>query len=129
MPAHRYAALGKIQGLPVAIRTTVGYYGYFAGPDTYVIDRCGLGDPLLARLPLDTTQEWRIGHNLREIPEGYLHTVAYGKNLIEDQDLAEYYDHLTLVISGDLFDWERLVTIFKLNCGTYDDLLHRNESN
>jgi arabinofuranosyltransferase len=49
---------------------SVGFFGYFAGPDLFVIDLLGLADPLLARLP-PADPSWRIGHFGRYIPAGY----------------------------------------------------------
>jgi len=123
MPTHPYAQLGRRQRTPLTARSTIGYYGYFAGPKTYVIDLCGLADPLMARLPFDTTQTWRIGHIFRAVPKGYEKTVLSGENFIQDPNLREYYDRLALVIRGDLFSWERLATIARLNLGAYDHLL------
>ena len=125
MPNHRYALLGRRQNVPVTVRSTVGYYGYFAGSDTYIIDICGLGDALLARLPLDKLQKWRIGHNFRSVPEGYVATVRYRKNLLVDPSLKAYYSHLSIIISNPLFDANRIQTIIKMNLGQYDSLLYQ----
>ena len=123
MPSHRYAKLGRTQNVPLTGRTTVGYYGYFAGPDTYVIDLCGLGDALLARLPLDTSLEWRIGHNFRSIPDGYSESIVSQENLLSDLYLNAYYDHLLRIIRYPLFDSKRIQTIIDMNLGRYDYLL------
>ncbi|UCG63153.1 MAG: hypothetical protein JSV52_07700 [Candidatus Zixiibacteriota bacterium] len=130
MPTHKYAELARIQRQPLTAnrtamttRSTVGFYGYFAGPAIYVIDLCGLGDPLLARLPFDTTKNWRIGHIYRAVPEGYRETVLTGRNALQDPNLRKYYDKLKLVVSGGLFDGTRLKTIVEMNLGKYDHLL------
>ncbi|MFH2049367.1 MAG: hypothetical protein ABIJ12_07965 [bacterium] len=120
MPAHRYARLGRTQRIPITIRSTIGYYGYYAGPDTYIIDLYGLANPLLARLPCDTTMTWRIGHNIKAVPEGYPETILSGKNLIKDKKIAAYYEKLSFIVSGDLFNWDRIVTILKFNLGFYN---------
>ncbi len=120
MPAHRYARLGRTQNVPFMKRGTIGYYGYYAGPDTYIIDIYGLSNALLARLPCDATQEWRIGHNQRTIPEGFPKTLITGKNFIEDKNIAAYYDKLSFIVSGDLYSWDRILTIIKFNLGSYD---------
>lgn len=125
MPSHRYARQGRRQNRRIMVRSTVGYYGYFAGPDTYVVDICGLGDALIARLPFDTTHTWRIGHNFRAVPDGYRQTVASNENRISNPHLRGYYNHLMKVIRGPLFDRRRLETIVDFNLGRYDHLLER----
>lgn len=108
--------------LPVVLRAAVGFYPFFAGPRHHVVDRFALTDPLLARLPMERYR-WRIGHFRREIPEGYMETLASGRNQIRDPGLAAYYDAIALVTRGDLFDLDRLRTALLLNLGRYDHLL------
>jgi len=103
---------------------SVGFFGYYAGPDLFVIDLLGLADPLLARLP-PADPSWRIGHFGRYVPDGYPETVASGINQIEDPDLARYYDNLLLVLRGPLWQPQRLRAIWHLNWGTYDQDLRR----
>ena len=78
--------------------------------------------PFLARLP--ARPGWRIGHFERDFPAGYLETLKSGKNLIQNKDLALYYDKLEYIIRGPLFDVQRLTEIWKLNIGAYDYLLN-----
>jgi len=101
----------------------VGMLGYYSGPDVYIIDVLALADPLLARLPARFNLDWRIGHFGRDIPEGYLETLETGINHIEDPSLAEYYDELHLIISGDLWTAERWAAIWMMNTGQYQSLL------
>jgi len=108
----------------VAVETAIGVFGYTRGPNVYVIDQQALADPLLARLPTNQ-KKWRIGHIVRELPEGYLETLETGENRIVDQHLSAYYTKLESVIRGPLWDGERLITIWKLNTGQYDYLLER----
>ena len=101
-----------------------GMYGFAAGPSVYLVDRFGLADPLLARLPQLTTEEtWRSGHYPRALPDGYLESRAADENLIVNPHLAEFYDHLSLITRGDLFTVERWTAIWKMNTGQYDDLI------
>lgn len=95
----------------------IGFSGYEAGPRIHVVDTAALGDALLARLPAREakTGNWRIGHFERDLPEGYLETLKFGKNVIRDPALAAYYDKLALVIHGPLFTRERWATIWELN--------------
>jgi hypothetical protein len=100
----------------------VGIFGYYAGPDVYILDGFALADPLLARLPVRSV-EWRIGHFVRRVPGGYHETLSSGKNVIEHPGIASYYDHLSLITRGDLLDGKRLATIWRMNTGQYDKLL------
>ena len=107
----------------VEIAGALGDHGYVTGPDVHVIDLFALADPLMSRLPTLDLEVWRIGHFRRDIPEGYLETLETGENQIENPNLAQYYDKLSLVIRGELFNWDRLVEIWNLNTGKYDYLL------
>ena len=108
------------------IRKNTGVFGYFAGPQVYIIDYLALSDPLLARLPAIYDLNWRIGHFERVVPEGYLQTVYNQKNLLTDPNLAAYYDKLSLAISGNLFDPQRWLAIWQLNTGQLNDLIDQN---
>jgi len=103
------------------VADALGKPGYSKGPNTYVIDNFALADPLLARLP--AASDWEIGHFRRDIPDGYLETLQTGDNQIVDVDLALYYSKLQIVIGGPLMNWDRIVTIWRLNIGQYDYLL------
>lgn len=95
--------------------------------DMYLTDVIALQDPLMARLKVDVTKHWRVGHIERMVPCGYHETLASGENCIEDPSLHEYYDKLLLLMTGPLFDRDRLWTIVGLNCGKYDRLLESYE--
>lgn len=102
-----------------------GYVAYYMADiaDMYLTDFIGLMDPLLSRMPSPNCKYWRIGHVIRLIPDGYIETVRTGENRIIDPSLHEYYDKMLLIITGDLFDTERLTTIWNMNTGKYDYLL------
>lgn len=122
LPDHDWAEEGRAARLEnpgVVEKGSVGFYGFFAGPDVHVVDLLGLADPLLARLP-PVDPSWRVGHYGRRPPDGYTETLATGENHIHDHNLAAYYDKLSLVIRGDLFDFGRLGEIWRLNTGRYD---------
>lgn len=104
----------------VVLSGTVGYFGYFAGPDVLIVDYHALSDPLLARLPSNQPRDWRPGHFKRDIPAGYPESVLHGENRLEDPDLARYYDKLLILTQGDLWSGARLVEIVKFNLGAYD---------
>ena len=103
----------------------IGFFGYYLGPDIYIIDNYALTDPLRARLEVRDKNKWRIGHFERDFPPGYFETlVSRGeKNQILNPQLASYYDKLSLVIRGNLMDRSRLIEIIKFNVGYYDPLL------
>lgn len=129
MPASSAAQDGlqvQLSSERVATFNAIGYFGYEAGPHVYVLDDLALGDPLLARLPLDPNKldDWRIGHFYRVIPPGYIETLKTGVNKIKDPDLARYYTKLHRVTSGPLFDGQRLLDIWNFNTGAYNSLLH-----
>lgn len=123
MPTHPWATegrLARINRVQFAVRGTVGFFGFFAGPHVYVIDVFALADPLLARLPIPKNSNRRIDHSNRKIPPGYMLSLFTGQNCIKDKNLAAYYDKLFLITRGKLFDWERLVAIWNINMGNYN---------
>ncbi len=116
----------RIFGIPVLFGKDI-----YAAMDRemYLTDVIALQDPLLSRLKVHLRGDWRVGHILREVPEGYVETLATGENRIEDSSLSMYYDKLLLVMKGPLFDRERLRTVAAFNCGKYDKLLEQYEKN
>ncbi len=122
MPRMALAAEGKQageRGYSVVDEAQAGVFGFYAGPTVHVVDWYALGDPLLARLPVDNVLSWRIGHFYREIPDGYRETLETGDNHIVDPNLAIYYDKLSIITKGNLFDKDRFVEIWKINTGYY----------
>ncbi len=109
-------------GRSVQLGGAVGFLGYYSGPDAHILDGYGLSDPLLARLP-ERGIKWKIGHFVREVPAGYLQTLARGENVIEDKRIAEFYDAMRVVTRGPIFDRERARVVWKMNTGGYDALL------
>lgn len=103
----------------------LGVHAYQLGPNFHVIDKNGLTDPLMARLPVENINQWRIGHFRHIIPDGYIETLSSGENVIDDKNLATYYDRLSLIIHGRLFDWNRIITIWNINRGKYNFLIER----
>ncbi len=129
-------------GLPNAFDGVgaVGLLGYHAGPATHIIDPLALTDPLLARLPSASPDNWRIGHFQRAVPPGYEESLAecmrrlfpHGSvsppthscldwpaetNRIADPALARQYDTIRLVTQAPLFSAQRLRAIVRLNLG------------
>jgi arabinofuranosyltransferase len=122
---HPWAEQGMVlrtEGAAVVEHGNVGFLGYYAGPAVHIIDRNGLTDPLLARLPVRDPAGWRIGHFRRDVPAGYADTLRGGQNVIQDANLAAYFDVLARVTRGPLWNVERLREIWRLNRGAYDHL-------
>jgi arabinofuranosyltransferase len=122
LPDHDWALAGRAareNGPGVIALGSVGFYGYFAGPDVTIIDVLGLCDPLIARLP-PNDPGLRIGHLGRTVPAGYAETLESGETRIDDPDLAEYYARLDALIRGPLWEPLRLVEIWRFNTGAYD---------
>jgi arabinofuranosyltransferase len=101
----------------------LGVFSYTKGPNFHVIDLNGLADPLMSRLPVENPDHWRIGHFRHLIPEGYLETLKSGENRIADKNLAIYYDRLSTITRGKLWEMQRLRTILEMNLGRYDHLI------
>jgi arabinofuranosyltransferase len=98
-----------------------GLFAFFAGPTVHVIDNLGLGDPLLSRLP--AVRPWRPGHYRRELPSGYRESIESGTNQIQDAAIAAYYERLSLIVRGPIWDRRRLAAIIRMNLGAYDHWL------
>jgi arabinofuranosyltransferase len=107
----------------VVTRDGIGFTGYFAGPAVHIVDTYALSDPLLARLPAQ--RGTRTGHYRRDIPGGYLESLASGRNELTDADLAAFYDRLHLVVSRPLWSVQRLKAVAGLLLGRYDHLLEK----
>lgn len=129
-PHHPWALEGlhfKQINRKFVIYSNVGYVGYFAGPQVYIIDPYALTDSFLARLKPIKKPDWFVGHFDRAIPNGYLDTLKKGTNLFENRGLGEFYEKMTLIVRGPIFSWERFVAIWKMNTGQYDYLLKEYE--
>jgi arabinofuranosyltransferase len=113
----------KEEGQDLLIKGGIGLAGYFAGPDVHIVDNYALADSLLSHLPVGNPDFWRIGHFNRKRPAGFEESLISGENELEDADLAAYYDKLLLVITGPLFDPNRLLAIWQLNTGQYDHFI------
>ncbi len=100
---------------------SIGFFGFYAGPECFILDKLALTDPLLARLP--ATKNWRIGHFFRKIPDGYELSLKTGKNHIENLDLAKYYNKILIITRGNLWDMKRIEEIWKINTGQYSNLI------
>ena len=61
----------RAQKKQVITANQAGIFSFYAGPDVHIVDLFGMGDPLIARLPIENINEWRIGHFERRFPNGY----------------------------------------------------------
>ncbi|NDF11642.1 MAG: hypothetical protein EB060_02350 [Proteobacteria bacterium] len=111
MPSNEYLVLQF---------NNVGLYGYFSHKQVVVVDGHALTDPLLARLPIRRIHEWRIGHFMRVIPDGYLYAREKGDTSRMQKDLAEYYKALRTITAGHLLSAERIKTMYLWYWGYYD---------
>lgn len=111
---HGWAAAGlnmRASGERVREASNVGLFGYFAGPDVYVIDRNALTDPFLARLP--PKPGWRVGHYERAIPAEYAESRRIGRNLLSDPTLHRLYDQVVRLTQDEIWRRDRLALILR----------------
>jgi arabinofuranosyltransferase len=113
----------------VTVQGSIGFFGFEAGPDKHIVDRNALSDPLLARLPVSPRLyfEFYAGHYFRDIPEGYLESIAIGGNQLTDPLVRDYYDRLRSVLRAPLFAIARLRSIWYLNAGAGRNFAARYE--
>jgi DNA-binding beta-propeller fold protein YncE len=95
----------------------LGFKGIELGPAAHLIDECGLGDPLLARLPAERTGKWRIGHFERQLPTDYRESVERQANLLRDPRTRAYYESIRTITRGSLNRLERFREIARMNLG------------
>jgi len=56
----------------------LGNLGISVGPGVHIIDTCGLVDPFLSQIKYSSKNfEWRIGHFVRTLPDGYEDAIRY----------------------------------------------------
>ncbi|MDD9967754.1 MAG: hypothetical protein OXR73_16080, partial [Myxococcales bacterium] len=122
---HRARQHARVADNPVSCLNVIGMSGFAAGPSVVIVGRFGIVDPLIARLPPACSQRFKPGHVVRTIPNGYLAARSTGQHAGLEPGLAEYDSLLSLVVSGTLFDKERLTTILGFLWGAYDHHLAR----
>lgn len=105
----------------VTVQGSIGFYGLYAGPEKFLVDRNALSDPLLARIPVSPRLpfEFYAGHYFRDLPEGYLESVNENRNLLADPQLHDYYDRIRNVTRGPLVSASRFRDMLALNLGRY----------
>ena len=120
-PDHRWMHIGeedRREHLQVATTDAAGFVGFGAGPSVRLIDRWGLGDALIARLPAEVP--WQIGHFSRRVPAGYEETLIKKINVIRDPGVAAFYDKLRIITEEPVWSRERFKTIAAMNLGRYN---------
>lgn len=125
-PTIDWADLGRAarrRGRHMVAFQTPGFYGYYAGPDVYILDTYALCDPLLSKLPIANTRTWRVGHYRRALPAGYIRSIQTGENLIVDPKIRELYRVVKLLAEGPIWSIPRFVEIAKMNLGFYKGLI------
>ncbi len=125
-PPHPWANAGmeaRANHVDLVEFGTPGLYGYYAGPGVHIIDTYGLGDPLLARLPVFDPTYWKVGHYGRAVPVGYIETVQSGSNKVRDPAIRELYRVAKILTRDPIWSWERLKEIVKANLGYYNSLI------
>jgi arabinofuranosyltransferase len=135
----RYALQLNEDNNQVIVKDVIGLIGYYADENIHFIDPLAITEPLLSKSPSTEywrynwrtkeyrsydSKKWRIGHFARKIPDGYIETITIGENKIQNRSLSKYYDKLSFVIKGDLFDLNRIAEIWNLNFGKYNYLLN-----
>ncbi|MCE5228168.1 hypothetical protein LLG95_01045 [bacterium] len=101
----------------------IGFLGFAAGPDKFIVDPLGLGDALLAHIPADPIRfYWKSGHFARTIPDGYMESIEKNTNAIKDPKLHEYYGIIREITRGPLFSMHRMKLILNMNLGKYRHL-------
>jgi arabinofuranosyltransferase len=105
----------------VTVQGSIGFYGLYAGPTKFLVDRNALSDPFLARLPVSPRYyfEFYAGHFFRDIPDGYLESVNADRNLVTEAFLRDFYDRVRTITRGPIFTGRRFRDILELNVGRY----------
>jgi arabinofuranosyltransferase len=81
----------------------------------YFIDRCGLTDAFIARLPAIHSTDWRTGHPRRHTPTNYGEYKLGQTSVIADARLQPLLEDVQLAVTGELFSLRRLEALYRLN--------------
>ena len=111
--------------LKSALMDNMGFIGWETEAALHLVDLLGLTDPLLARLPALYQPNWRVGHYLHVVPEGYLESILDPRPGVLDSALNTYLGHLRTLTRGPLWSRKRWQTIWNFNLDRYDDLIDR----
>lgn len=104
---------------------SIGKWCFMLKRHYIAIDFIGIGDALFARLPLSRDFLYNTGSLARAIPQGYRYARHTGNTERMHKDLGVYYSKLRVIISGDVWDPQRLRTLWEFHRGDYDAYLER----
>lgn len=124
LPAHRFRdrAHGGAGDRPRTL-TGVGITGFFA-PDRVLVDKTGVAEPFLARLPARSGAR-RPGHLYRDIPFGYVEWYSDMECPIACRDGRTLCEDVRLAMRGPLFAEGRATAIGRLLIGDLAQVLGR----
>ncbi|NSW51799.1 MAG: hypothetical protein HPY85_04795 [Anaerolineae bacterium] len=97
-------------------RESVGFAGYYAGPNVYIVDILGLGTALTAQVPPYYDPNWRIGHLKRIVPEGYSDAIInQDATLFSEGGYREVAEDILMVTTGKPFSRTWWVAVWNVN--------------
>jgi hypothetical protein len=117
LPVHPWAAEGqrlRARHEKVFVARQIGFLGYHAGPEVYVIDVHGLSDPFLARLPPQRQVRFYAGHWYRHPDREYVESLRSGRPVFRDPRLTEIYRRVQSATRGPIFGGQRWSDVFSL---------------
>lgn len=103
----------------VTVWGSMGWTGFRAGTVAHYVDPW-LCDPLIARLPVADVARWRIGHFYRNIPAGYLESLATGENRIPHPGLAALWEAVRSATRDPVWSSHRWGHLWDLWTGRLD---------
>jgi arabinofuranosyltransferase len=123
----------------------IGFLGYYAGPNMFVMDIYALSDPFLSKFNVvkydpifgaayekkfrrKSPKYWRIGHFLRPLFPGYTLSLLKNTASFDDKNLNELFNEVKVITQGDIFSYERFSYIWKMNTGSYKYLVDQDKS-
>ena len=117
MPDHRFRESAQRYAADAVVRPkAVGMRGAYAGANVWIVDRSGVADPFLARIPARPDAR-RPGHYWREPPWGYVEGVREERCRLLDPALDALCDDLRLVSRGPLLAPGRGAAILRVTAG------------
>lgn len=110
------------------VSCNIGMLGYYMEKKFHIIDPYALADPFLVGFPI-RRQNQRIGHFERSVPYDYVLSLLNSKNEFTHHIAREYYDDVVLISRGDLFSYDRLKAVVRINTGYYSRKLDKIDIN
>ena len=97
----------------MVVESGKGYDAYRVGPNVYILPLSGIGDSLLARLPVEDKVTWDIHTLYRNVPDGYEETLLSGDNVIVCEPMADFYESVLKITKGEFFSRERIALLIR----------------